>query len=261
MEGFANLILAVEERIATVTVHRPEALNALNGDVLTELARALDELSERQDVGSVILTGSGHKAFVGGADIRELAELDAQAGRAFAERGQRLFDRIERFEKPVIAAINGYCLGGGCELALACHLRVAARSAQLGQPEVKLGLIPGYGGTQRLPRLVGTGRALELILTGDRIPAEEAWRIGLVNRVVDDTALLTESRALAARIMKGGPVAVRYCLEAVRLGAGLPLDRGLALEAGLFGLVCGTEDMKEGTRAFVEKRQASFKGR
>lgn len=261
MQDYSMLIVSTENRTTVVTINRPEALNALNSELLGELERLFDDLEERADVSVVILTGGGDKAFVGGADIRELTQLDALGGRAFSGRGQRLFDRIDQFDKPVIAAVNGYCLGGGCELAMACHLRIAGRSARFGQPEVKLGLIPGYGGTQRLPRLVGEGRALELLLTGDMIAADEAFRIGLADRVVEDDELLKECAALAARIVKSGPVAVRYCLDAVRKGRGLPLERALAVEAGLFGLVCGTEDMKEGTRAFIEKRKAAFKGR
>lgn len=261
MHDLSNLTLEVEGRIALLTVDRPQARNALNRALLGELARTFEALAERDDVSAVILTGSGDKAFVGGADIRELSELDARGGWAFSRRGQQLFDRIERFGRPVIAAVNGYCLGGGCELAMACHLRIAARSARFGQPEVKLGLIPGYGGTQRLPRLVGQGRALELLLTGDMISADEALRIGLVNRVVDDDELLKDSRTLAARISNNGRVAVSACLDAVCTGRGLPLEQALAVEAGLFGLVCGTEDMKEGTGAFIDKREAAFKGR
>lgn len=261
MVEFSNLTLKVENRIALVTLDRPEALNALNRELLRELTTAFEVLGDRDDVSAIILTGAGEKAFVGGADIRELSELDVLEGRAFSRKGQELFNRIDGFVKPVIAAVNGYCLGGGCELAMACHLRIASRSARFGQPEVKLGLIPGYGGTQRLPRLVGEGRALELLLTGEMISADEALRIGLVNRIVDDGRLLEESTAWAAKIMKNGPLAVKGCLDAVRNGRGLPLEQGLAVEAGLFGMVCGSEDMKEGTRAFIEKRKPAFKGR
>ncbi|MFZ0429608.1 MAG: enoyl-CoA hydratase-related protein [Acidobacteriota bacterium] len=261
MHDYSKLTLATEDGIALATVNRPEALNALNAEVLDELEHLFDELAALRDISAVILTGSGSKAFVGGADIRELSRLDAPGGREFARRGQRLLAHIEAFDKPVIAAVNGYCLGGGCELAMACHVRIAARGARFGQPEVKLGLIPGYGGTQRLPRLVGEGRALELLLSGEMISAEEALRIGLVSRVVEDAELIPACTDLAARIMKNGPVAIRACLDAVRLGRGLPLDRGQAIEAALFGLVCGSEDMKEGTRAFIEKREAAFKGR
>jgi enoyl-CoA hydratase len=261
MHDYSKLILSIDNRIALVTINRPEALNALNAELLEELENLFVDLAKNRDVSAVIMTGGGDRAFVGGADIRELTELDAFAGRAFSRRGQRLFDRIEQLNKPVIAAINGYCLGGGCELAMACHLRVAGRSARFGQPEVKLGLIPGYGGTQRLPRLVGEGRALELLLTGDMISADEAFRIGLINRVVEDGELLKECNGLAARIVKNGPLSVGGCLEAVRVGRGLPLQQALAVEAGLFGLACGTGDMKEGTRAFIEKRRAVFKGR
>jgi enoyl-CoA hydratase/carnithine racemase len=219
------------------------------------------ELKREAATRVVIITGSGDRAFVAGADINELADISPAQAKELAQRGQHVFDLIENLGKPVIAAINGFALGGGCELALACHLRVAADGAKIGQPEVKLGLIAGYGGTQRLPRLIGEGRALELLLTGEPVDAAEAFRLGLVNRVVPREKLLDECRALAKKILAAGPVAVRLTLEAVGRGLALSLDEGLALEADLFGLVAATPDMKEGTRAFLEKRPARFQGR
>jgi enoyl-CoA hydratase len=217
-------------------------------------------LRQEPGVRAVIVTGAGDKAFVAGADIGELAAQTPAGGRDQARRAQHVLDLIEHLGKPVIAAINGYALGGGCELAMACTIRLAADTATLGQPEVNLGLIPGYGGTQRLPRLVGAGRALELLLTGDRITAAEALRIGLVNRVVPAAALMGEALALAAMLAAKAPIAVRYILDAVGSGVEMPLPAAQAFEATLFGLVSATEDMREGTRAFLEKRPAAFKG-
>ena len=210
--------------------------------------------------GAVIVTGAGKKAFVAGADIVELAQLEPVRARELAQRGQELCEFLERMGKPVVAAINGFALGGGCELAMACTMRVAADTAKLGQPEINLGLIPGYGGTQRLPRLVGRARALELLLTGDPISAEEAWRIGLVNRVVPATALMQEAKSLASALASKAPIAVGYILDAVRDGFQMSLAEGCAHEATLFGLVATTDDMREGTRAFLEKRRPNFKG-
>jgi enoyl-CoA hydratase len=209
----------------------------------------------------LVVTGAGEKAFVAGADIAELAALDALSGRETSRRGQRIFRELELCPKPVIAAVNGFALGGGCELALACHMRIASDNAQFGLPEVGLGVIPGYGGTQRLARLVGRGRALEMVLTGRRVGAEEALRMGLVNRVVPLASLLDEARALAAAILANGPVAVRAALEAVQRGLDVPLEAGLELEANIFGVVCATEDMREGLRAFLEKRKPAFQNR
>jgi enoyl-CoA hydratase len=208
-----------------------------------------------------VITGAGEKAFVAGADINELAVMTPDGGRDHARRGQRVFDLIEQMGKPVIAAINGFALGGGCELAMACTLRIAAATAKLGQPEVNLGLIPGYAGTQRLARLVGTGRALELLLSGDPITADEAYRIGLVNRVVPAAELMAEARRAAAALAGKAPIAVRYILDAVRTGAAMPLGEAQAFEATLFGLAASSEDMREGTRAFLEKRAPAFRGR
>lgn len=254
--------LAVERTGATaiVTVNRPSARNALNVEIVTELRELVDALAVDADVRVVILTGAGDRAFVAGADIAELATLTPASAQAFAQRGQALCDALERMGKPVIAAINGYALGGGCEVAMACTVRIAADTAKIGQPEISLGLLPGYGGTQRLPRFVGSGRALELMLTGEPVSAEEAWRIGLVNRVVPADALMTEARSLAEVLASKAPVAARHILEAVHDGMQMSLREGCALEASLFGLAAGTEDWREGTRAFLEKRRPSFTG-
>jgi enoyl-CoA hydratase len=257
--AYALLTFAVADRIATITVNRPDKLNALNDALMGELGQAIDEAVARPDVGAVLLTGAG-RAFVAGADIGELVTQTAVEGKARAERGQRTFRKFEVSPKPTLAAVNGFALGGGCELAMACHIRLASDKAKFGQPEVKLGIVPGYGGTQRLPRLVGKGRALELLLTGDIIDAIEAYRIGLVNRVVDADSLLAESRAMLTTILAQGPLAVAHCIEAVDRGLDLPLDDAIALEASYFGLLSATADKAEGMRAFLEKRTATFSG-
>jgi enoyl-CoA hydratase len=258
---FENLLLHRDGAIATLTVNRPKVLNALNADTLDELRRAILELRHDEGVRAVILTGAGDKSFVAGADINELALQTPAAGREHALRGQHVFDLIEHMGKPAIAAINGYALGGGCELAMACTLRIAADTAKLGQPEINLGIVPGYAGTQRLSRLVGKGRALELLLTGDPIGAAEAHRLGLVNRVVPAGELMAEARTLAAALAAKAPVAVRYIIDAVNKGLEMPFPQAQVFEATLFGLVASTDDMREGTRAFLEKRKAEFKGR
>ena len=247
--------------IAVVTITRPKVLNALNAATIAELKQAFDALAADEAVRAIVLTGAGEKSFVAGADINELAVQTPVQGKEHAAAGQRVFDRIETLGKPVIAAINGFALGGGCELAMACTLRIAADTARLGQPEINLGLLPGYGGSQRLPRLVGRGLALELLLTGDMISAARAFEIGLVNRVVPAADLLAEARKLAAALAGKAPVAVRYILEAVQHGAEMPLADAQHLETTLFGLVASTADMREGTRAFLEKRPAAWKGR
>ena len=255
------VLTELSERILTITLNRPEKLNALNTEVVEELRRVFHDAKANAEVGAVILTGAGEKAFVAGADISGFPALTPVAARDFARKGQAVFDLLETMGKPSIAAVNGFALGGGCELAMACSMRVAAKNARFGQPEVALGLIPGYAGTQRLPRLVGKGRALELILTGDPIPAEEAFRIGLVNRVVEPAELIPASRALAAKILGKAPLAVRYALEAVNHGLELSFDEVELHEAALFGLCAATDDMKEGVAAFLEKRPAKFAGR
>jgi enoyl-CoA hydratase len=258
---YEHLLVAIDGAVATVTVNRPKVLNALNAATLTELGEAFRALQADASVRVVILTGAGEKAFVAGADINELATLTPDAGKAHAGLGQGVFDVIEQLGKPVIAAINGFALGGGCELAMACTVRLAANTAKFGQPEVKLGLTPGFAGTQRLPRLVGKGRALELVLGGGLIDAAEAFRIGLANRVVPAASLLDEARALAQAWAANAPVAMRYAMEAVTHGLETSFAEGCFVEASLFGLTFATEDMREGTRAFLEKRKPEFRGR
>jgi len=258
--GAGNLAIERDGAIATVTITRPKVLNALNVATVAALHAAMDELARDDAVRVIILTGSGDRAFIAGADIRELAPLTPVAAEALARRGHALCHFIEQMGKPVIAAVNGFALGGGCELAMACTIRIAADTAKLGQPEIKLGLIPGYGGTQRLPRLVGRGRALELMLIGDPIDAAEAYRIGLVNRVVPLADLQREALALAATIAERAPVAAGYILGAVEQGLGMTLVDGCAHEASLFGLSAATDDWREGTGAFLEKRRAKFTG-
>src|SRR5215217_7163370 len=256
----STLTFDLTDGIARVTINRPDKLNALNAIVIAELADAVTRIETDTAIRGVILTGAGTKAFVAGADIGELTEQGVSGGQKRALAGQQVFRRLERCGKPVIAAVNGFALGGGCELAMACHLRVASETARFGQPEVKLGIAPGYGGTVRLPRLVGRARALELLLTGAMIDAQEAWRIGLVNRVVPGDRLIAEAESLLRTILANGPLAIRACLEAVDVGSEMTVDQAFLLEAGYFGLLSATEDMREGTRAFVEKRKPAFKG-
>ncbi len=259
---FSTLLLEIgTDGIAVATVNRPDKLNALNADVIADLGRLAERVEEDTAIRALVLTGAGEKAFVAGADIGELAAVDGGEGRHLAERGQGVFRAIERLSKPVIAAVNGFALGGGCELAMACHIRLAVPRAKFGQPEVKLGLIPGYGGTVRLPRLVGRGRALEILLTARMVDAEEAERIGLVNKVVAPEALLDEARAMATTILGMGPVAVGLCLDQVDRALDVSLDQGLALEAEAFGAACASEDKSEGTAAFLGKRAPAFRGR
>ena len=258
---YEHLLVAIDGAAATVTINRPKVLNALNAAALTELGEAMRALQADAAVRVVILTGAGEKAFVAGADINELATLTPDAAKAHAELGQRVFDLIEQLGKPVIAAVNGFALGGGCELAMACTVRLAADTARFGQPEVKLGLTPGFAGTQRLPRLVGKGRAMELVLGGGLIDAAEAFRIGLVNRVVPAAALADDARALAQAWAANAPIAMRYAMDAISHGLETSFAEGCFVEASLFGLAFATEDMREGTRAFLDKRKPEFKGR
>jgi len=256
-----NARIEISDGVAIITIDRPKVLNALNAQTVGEIGEAFEQVRNDDAVKAVILTGGGEKAFVAGADIAELAKMTPITGKATAERGQRIFANIERFPKPVIAAINGFALGGGCELALACHIRIASERAQIGLPEVTLGIIPGYGGTQRMARLLGKGKALELILTGDRVPAAEAERIGLVNKVVAPEELMNTAMELAKKIASRGPLAVRAAIEAVMSGSEMPIEEGFLLEATLFGLLASSDDMKEGMGAFLEKRKAEFKGK
>lgn len=258
---FETLLLERDAGVAILTINRPKVLNALSVQTLADLRTAFTALAADPTVRAIVLTGAGDRAFVAGADINELATLTPDGAAAYARAGQAVLDTVEQCGRPVVAAIGGYALGGGCELAMACTLRVAADTARFGQPEINLGLIPGFAGTQRLTRLVGQGRALELLLTGDPIPATRALEIGLVNRVVPAAQVLPEARSLAAQLAGKAPVAVRSILQAVREGADLPLARAQALEAALFGLAAATDDMKEGTSAFLAKRTPSWTGR
>ncbi|MGH7629623.1 MAG: enoyl-CoA hydratase/isomerase family protein [Gemmatimonadales bacterium] len=258
---YSTLLFDLTDGIARVTINRPDKLNALNAAVIAELAQAAERIDTDPAVRGVVVTGAGTKAFVAGADISELAGQGPFDGKGRALAGQQMMRRLERCGKPVIAAVNGFALGGGCELAMACHLRLASEAARFGQSEVKLGLAPGYGGTVRLPRLVGKGRALELLLTGAMIDAQEAWRIGLVNRVVPADRLLAETETLLRSILEQGPLAVRSVLECVETGYDLGVDEALLLEANHFGLLSATADMREGTAAFLAKRKPAFTGR
>jgi len=259
--AYENITYEVKDGVGVVSINRPKVLNALNAKTLDELEDAFTRAFRDDAVSVLILTGAGEKAFVAGADINEIAELSGPKGREFALRGQRLLNLIEKGGKPVIAAVNGYALGGGTEIALACHIRIASKNARFGQPEVKLGVIPGYGGTQRLPRLIGKGAALELILTGEMIDAERAYQLGLVNRLVEQEELMDAAFETAKKIMANGPVAVRSALDAVNRGLNTTLEEGLRIEADHFGWVCTTEDKNEGTDAFLKKRKPEFKGR
>lgn len=258
---YETLLYEKRKGIGYVTVNRPEKLNALNRTVMEELSRCFEMIEGDEEVRVVILTGAGEKAFVAGADINELSVQNPVQGKETSMRGQKIFRFIEDLGKPVIAAVNGYALGGGCELAMACTLRIASDTARFGQPEVKLGIIPGYAGTQRLQRLVGKGRALEMILTGEPITAQEAYRIGLVNQVVAQKDLIPLTETLARKITANAPLAVKYSIEAVNRGMEMSEQEGEFLEATLFALCCTTADMKEGTRAFLEKRPAKFVGK
>jgi enoyl-CoA hydratase len=259
--NFENIIFETKNAIAYVTINRPKVLNALNGSTMQELRTVFTQVKEDHDVRAVILTGAGEKSFVAGADIGELQKNNPIEAKEYTHRGQAVLDLIENLGKPVIACINGFALGGGCELAMACTIRIASENAKLGQPEVKLGIIPGYGGTQRLPRLVGKGIAAQLLLSGEMISAQEAHRIGLVNEVVPADQLMSRAETIAQSIIKNAPLAIQYCLEAVNHGMEMTLQEGLYLEATLFAVCCATEDKKEGTTAFLEKRAANFSGR
>ena len=259
--NFENVLYHKKDRVARITFNRPKVLNALNRKTVEELRHALLDARDDSAVRVLILTGAGEKSFVAGADIGELAQRTPVDGKDFSLFGQSVFHLLETIGKPSICAINGFALGGGCELALCCTIRIASKAAKLGQPEVKLGIIPGYGGSQRLARLCGKGAAHELCLTGDMISAEEALRIGLVNHIYEPAELLPAAEALAKKIIANAPLAVKYTIEAIERGTGMPLGEGLFLEATLFGLSCATEDMHEGTKAFLEKRPPQFQGK
>src|SRR5437868_6273568 len=259
--SFENILFEKKSAIAYVTVNRAKVLNALNMATMEELRTAFHEIKNDAGVRVVIVTGAGEKAFIAGADIIELAKHDAVSGKEYTHRGQSVLNLIENLGKPVIACINGFALGGGCEIAMACTMRLASENAKLGQPEVKLGIIPGYGGTQRLPRLVGKGLAMQHVLTGEMITAQEAHRIGLVNEVTAVAELIPRAEAIAARITANAPLAVQYAMEAVNKGMEMTLAEGLYLEAVLFSVACSSEDKKEGTTAFLEKRPPVFKGK
>jgi len=259
--SFDNLLVERDDAVAVVTLNRPKVLNALNAQTLTELAAAMAALKADAGVRAIVLTGAGEKSFVAGADINELSALSPVAGKEHARAGQQVFDAIEQLGKPVIAAVNGFALGGGCELAMACTVRIAADGARFGQPEVNLGLIPGYAGSQRLPRLVGKGRALEILLTGDMISAQRAYEIGLVNRVVPAAELVSEAKTLAHALAGKAPIAVRYIIDAVNQGLDQPFANAAFLETSLFGTIAASADMREGTKAFLEKRKPVWQGK
>jgi len=259
--SYENILYDKKDGIATITFNRPKVLNALNRKTVEELRSALLDARDDAEVRVLILTGAGEKAFVAGADIGELAQQTPVGGKDFSLFGQSVFHLLETIGKPSICAINGFALGGGCELALSCSIRIASKTARLGQPEVKLGILPGYGGSQRLTRLCGKGMAHELCLTGEMINAEEALRIGLVNHTYEPAELLSAAEAVAKKIIANAPLAVKFTMEAIERGVEMPLEEGLFLEATLFGVACSTEDMGEGTKAFLEKRPAAFKGK
>ncbi len=259
--AYENLLYEKKDNIGYITFNRPKVLNALNRKTMEELGDLLAHVREDKEVRVLILTGAGEKAFVAGADINELAQRTPVDGKEFSLFGQGVLHMLETLGKPSIAAINGFALGGGCEMALACTIRLASKTARLGQPEVKLGIIPGYGGSQRLARLCGKGLAHEMCLGGEMISAEEALRIGLVNHIYEPAELMPAAEALAKKIAANAPLAVKFAMEALEHGMAMPQEEGLFLEATLFGLCCATEDMREGTRAFLEKRPAQFQGR
>lgn len=259
--NYQNILFEIKNHIGLITINRPDKLNALNNQTINEIEDVINSIKKNSEIFVIVITGSGEKAFVAGADIAELNNLDVITAKEFSEKGNRVFRAIETLDKPVIAAVNGFALGGGCELALACHIRLAGENAKFGQPEVNLGIIPGYGGTQRLARVINSARALEMILTGDMITADEAFKIGLVNKVYSQAELLNKTLELADKIASKGQQAIRLALKAVKATDNMSLSEGLSYEASLFALTCGTEDFKEGTSAFLQKRKPDFKNR
>ncbi len=259
--SYQNLSYETDHNIAIITINRPQKMNALNKHTVEELETLLTDIQNNDDIGGILITGAGDKAFVAGADIGEIRELDSKSGRSFAEKGQQVFNIIENMHKPVIALVNGYALGGGCELAMACHLRIASEKAIFGQPEINLGIIPGYGGTQRLPRIIGKTRALEFLLTANMIDAEKAFNMGLANKVVAPQQLMEEGKFWLKRILAKAPLGIRAILESVQKGLQTDMAGGLEIEAELFGNICGSEDMREGTDAFLNKHDPHFKGK
>lgn len=259
--AYENIILKKEDNLAILYINRPSALNALNQDTLQEIRLAISDVAEDDSVNGLIITGAGNKAFVAGADIAYMQNFSAQEGRAFAAYGENTFRMIELMEKPVIAAVNGFALGGGCELAMACDIRLASETALFGQPEVGLGIMPGFGGTQRLPRLIGEGRAKELIYTGDSIKAADAYRLGLINHIYPQKELMAEAKKLLQKIASQGPLAVRYAKHAIGRGMQVDLDSAMIIESDIFGLCFSTVDQKEGMKAFLEKRKPAFQAK
>ncbi len=260
MSSFKNIFFDIDEGVCTVTINRPEKLNVLNNATLNDIREAIQEVYDNKEIRALIITGNGSKAFVAGADINEIAGLNELKGRKFSENGQEIFNMIENCPKPVLAAINGYALGGGCELALACHIRVASKSIKLGLPEVSLGILPGYGGTQRLPHLIGKGRAIELMITGEMISAERAWEMGMINHIVDSPdQLIPFSKELVKKIMKNAPLAIGMVIESVNASWKNDVN-GYQTESNCFSNALKTKDFTEGTRAFLDKRQPEFKG-
>lgn len=259
--SYSHILYEINEGIALITVNRPEKMNALNIATIAELDKAIESANSDENVKAVLLTGAGNKAFVAGADISELNKMDMNAAIALSKSGQKTFSKFEQCSKPVLALVNGFSLGGGCELAMSCHFRIASENAKFGQPEVNLGLVPGYAATQRLPRLVGRGIAMELLLTGDIIDAQRAAQIGLVNHVVEAEQLMDYGLNFLKKIIKKGPLAVKYCIEAVHQGLNSTLETGMEIEANYFGMAFASEDMQEGTAAFLEKRKPNFKGK